>query len=373
MVSQQLSYEQLLEENNKLKTEIAALRNADAENSLRLLTEALDSVPALVSFISKDGVYRYNNKAYEDWFGTKKGELTGRRVEDVIGTDRYKTTKPFLDRAFSGERITRTVSLHTSQQEMRDVEVSFIPHQNTAREYDGCFVFLNDISDRLASESALAESKKRFGAFFENAPSMMYAKDLDLNLALANAYYLKFHGKDKTEAFGKKLGPRLDADTRRRLEFFDRKVISEKTDYNVECTFTSASGEQFEHTITKFPIFGLDGEVTAVGGVNSDISQLRNRERELELAKKAAEEAAEQARSANSAKSQFLATMSHEIRTPMNGVLGMAAALSRSNLDSQQAEFVNTITESGHALLGLLNDILDLSKIEAGQVDLEEQ
>ncbi len=78
-----------------------------------------------------------------------------------------------------------------------------------------------------------------------------------------------------------------------------------------------------------------------------------------------------EAEAANTAKSVFLATMSHEIRTPLNGVLGMAAALSETDLSRQQAEMLEVVTASGELLLAIINDILDLSKIEAGRMEVE--
>src|SRR5262249_30195633 len=78
------------------------------------------------------------------------------------------------------------------------------------------------------------------------------------------------------------------------------------------------------------------------------------------------------AESANQAKSAFLATMSHEIRTPLNGVLGMAQAMSMDAMSEAQRERLEVVRESGEALLAILNDILDLSKIEAGKLELEE-
>lgn len=83
-------------------------------------------------------------------------------------------------------------------------------------------------------------------------------------------------------------------------------------------------------------------------------------------------EAVAAAEAANEAKSTFLATMSHEIRTPLNGVLGMAQAMAREPLSAQQQERLDVIRQSGEALLAILNDVLDLSKIEAGRLDLEE-
>lgn len=105
-----------------------------------------------------------------------------------------------------------------------------------------------------------------------------------------------------------------------------------------------------------------------------DITERKQLEFSLKVAKEeaeSAESAAQTAVSGNSAKSEFLATMSHEIRTPMNGILGMASMLLEGRLDEKKREQAEIIATSGQALLTIINDIPDFSKLEAGKLDLE--
>ncbi len=107
----------------------------------------------------------------------------------------------------------------------------------------------------------------------------------------------------------------------------------------------------------------MSGESTRILGFMTDVTEQKHAELELEQAKELAEESTR-------LKSEFLANISHEIRTPLNGILGMTQALKSRNLGTEEAEMVDTLTDSGKTLIAILNDVLDLSKIEAGKLEL---
>ncbi|MGA2256371.1 MAG: response regulator [Thermoguttaceae bacterium] len=117
---------------------------------------------------------------------------------------------------------------------------------------------------------------------------------------------------------------------------------------------------------TKLPLYDEEGRIVGSFGISQDITAQKRVAEALRAAKEAAE-------AASRAKSSFLANMSHEIRTPLNAVIGMTELVLKSNLTSQQREFLSTVRDSGEALLSVLNDILDFSKIEAEKLVLERE
>jgi PAS domain S-box-containing protein len=124
-----------------------------------------------------------------------------------------------------------------------------------------------------------------------------------------------------------------------------------------------ADGSSFDAEIWCHPLL-QEGKMTGAVVTFVDITERKKAQESLRQAK-------EDAEAANRAKSDFLANMSHEIRTPMNGILGMTTLALETNLDAEQRDFLTMVKSSGESLLTLLNDILDLSKIEAGKLDLE--
>ncbi|MGE3188512.1 MAG: PAS domain-containing protein [Vicinamibacterales bacterium] len=141
------------------------------------------------------------------------------------------------------------------------------------------------------------------------------------------------------------------------------RAIATGEGWDLELPFTTARGrERWVRAVGKAHV--REGRAVSLYGSIQDITEVKHKEQELVAAREAALDASR-------AKSRFLANMSHEIRTPMNGVLGMADLALESCESDEQREFLQVIYDSGHHLLGILNDVLDLAKVEARKIDIE--
>ena len=218
----------------------------------------------------------------------------------------------------------------------------------------------------LAERVSQANADRAFlDAIVENVPAMLVVKDARTGrFALLNSAGEALLGAERRDVLGKTDHELFPAD---QAEFFvkcDREVLASGQPVVIASeTVSTPFGTRTLRT-KKVVIEGADGPQYLLA-VAEDIT-------DQQAAALALEEALEHAKAANVAKSTFLATMSHEIRTPLNGVLGMAQAMAGDQLSGRQRDRLNVIRESGEGLLAILNDVLDLSKIEAGKLDLEE-
>ncbi len=210
----------------------------------------------------------------------------------------------------------------------------------------------------------------------------------DLKIEWANKAFAKLTGFSEQEILGMPLGSLM---TTGEVNAAASSRFREAVQAGHACTeevLISCKNDETRWIMAEMqPVLDDEGRVTGWTGVNSDITEqkatvqeLASRVADLESLRAEQAELATQLKAAkleaekgNRSKSDFLANMSHEIRTPMNGVLGMADVLMSGDLSDEQRAYVTTIQESGKALLSIINDILDLSKLEAGKVELDEK
>ena len=227
---------------------------------------------------------------------------------------------------------------------------------------------LNDqIQENAAVAAALKDSEQRFRRVFEDSNIGMCLTEENGAIRFANAAMHDMLGYlDGDLTNGRSISDITHPDDRQAtLDQRSVLLVGESDRQSVEKRYIHRDGHVVDGLLNRAVIRDADGAVQFIIGQVQDISEKKRAEKDLQAAIVKAEEA-------NRAKSEFLATISHELRTPMNGVLGMVGLLMRTELSPKQVHYADRIKQSGDLLLTLLNDLLDISKIEAGRIELED-
>ena len=222
------------------------------------------------------------------------------------------------------------------------------------------------LQERQQADAELDTEHTLLRNLIDNIPDRIYAKGADGRFIIGNEALARRMGLTTDELAGKSDFDFLPSELAERFRNDERAIIESGIPMiNREEPLTKEGDRVTRWNLaTKVPLLDKDGNRIGIVGVGREITDRKRAEGELREAKEIAE-------AATRSKSEFLANMSHEIRTPMNAIVGLSYLALKTGLSPKQRDYLNKIQSSAHALLVLLNDILDLSKIEAGKLEIE--
>jgi PAS domain S-box-containing protein len=334
-----------------------------------LLRALMENIPDLIYFKDRQSRFTRVNQAHARNLGAKdSSECVGKSNADYFGAEaalRWRRDEEEI--VSSGQpQIDRIDQLKTPGGALRWWSTTQVPMFDRNGQVSGIAGISRDITVLKNGEELLREQSERYRMILETANDAFIGMDPDGAVTAWNPQAELTFGWEAAEMLGRRWYETVVAPSERGVHARGVKhfLAAQGLPLNrpIELTALHRDGHQFPLEATIWPV-QVAGACIYNGFVR-DISERRRAEEALWRAKTSAE-------SANRAKSEFLTTMSHEMRTPMNAILGMADLLSETSLGEEQRDYVDVFQRVGANLLDLINNILDLSKVESGHVELE--
>jgi two-component system, sensor histidine kinase and response regulator len=366
-----------------------------AEQQLRRLSQAADQSPVSILIADMQGRIDYVNRGFTEITGFGPGEVLG-EVLDLVDPDAESGRQ--LDamwlalregRAWHGEFISRRKdgSLFVSRTlaaPIRDAQgevthcVRIGEDITEGRRLDDELARHRDHLEELVAERTQAlqramEAQREGDAFLHalaaNLPTGIVYWDSGLRLRFANPIYLRWFGIQLEEVIDREMGAAFGQEYVKYHRALNEQALAGQANSSHMDLYTEDG--QLRHFLIHRVPDQRDGQVRGFFSFAIDVTELKQAERRLQSLNHELTSARDRAEGANRAKSAFVANMSHEIRTPMNAIIGLTHLMLRDNQRPVQQERLRKVSDAAHHLLDLINDVLDLSKIEAGKLTLE--
>jgi PAS domain S-box-containing protein len=343
-------------------------KREQAEQSLRekeaVYKSLVEGLPLNVFRKDLAGRFVDANQRFCDTLGKPLAEILGKTDFDFFPTEQcYKYRRDDEKVVQGGESLEDIEAYFKPGGGKLYVQVLKAPVRDAKGTVVGVQGMFWDVTERIRADEAARQSDARFRKLVQSSLIGVFVARLDGRVLDANEEFLHMLGYTRDDLASGRL--RWDAITPP-----DHKGNDDKALAQLRATGTCLPWEKeyFHKDGRRVPVLVgvtmLEGSETECICSVVDISHQKHTEQELKAAKEAAD-------AASQAKSQFLANMSHEVRTPMNAIIGMTELVLNTPLAPKQAEYLKMVMQSGESLLGVINDVLDFSKVESGHVELE--
>ena len=341
---------------------VQALKASEARNRA-----TLEALPDLVFRLSRDGVYLDVRAPSEDKLIVEQSQIIGAKVTDLMPEPLASRVMETISKTLETRQVKRLeYDIPTVDGEVRHFEARLAPAGT-----DEVVTVVRDLTSQNQAEAALRERTALLDSIYTNGNLPVFLVDVredgtfvygGHNPALERVTGLESEWlKGRTMA---QWAPRIPLEDAQEIQARYQQCVEAGVPIQYE-ECVQIDGEDTWWLTNLGPMCDETGRVVQIIGSTTPVTELKRAMTALEVARREADQA-------NQAKSNFLASMSHEIRTPMNGIMGFATLLQRDNrLGPKHREYVDIVVQSSERLLELINDILDLSKIEAGRIELD--
>ena len=339
-------------------------RAREARAWLAALVESTDD-----AIITKDlsGNIQSWNAGAQRLFGYGVEEISGSPITILIPPELRHEEDHIQHRLSTGQPIDHFETVRVAKDGRRiNVSLTVSPIKDSQGMIVGASKIIRDITERKQIMEELKDSEQRFQDVVIASADWVWEIDVEGRYTYASRSVEHILGYTVEEILGKSPFDLIsDPEEAQRIRREYREIAKRQAPFRNLANPCRHKDGTIRHLLTNgIPILDHQGCLNGYRGMDRDVTDLKLVEEELARAKAEAE-------AANLSKSDFLANMSHEIRTPMNAVMGMAQLLEKELLSPDQSDMVQQIRTAGRSLLGILNDILDYSKIEAGQLRIE--
>ncbi len=330
----------------------------------RDLAELFKLVPELIFRCDRHGVIDFVNARYAD--------LTGRTTDQAIGSALTELVAPASrelvlglfdpDRGPVTRRCQATLPAAYGVERRFDISVVPLYEGDQLRGFAGSAV---DLTERLMLQDKLRGQVEHTARLLELCPVPVSITDVDNRYISVNRAWEEFNMRNRTEVLGRPVGEQMAQGERTAYFTWDQRMLSGGGSETRETYYTRVDQSRRLVRFSKVAIPGEDGKPVAILNAFIDLTDYRNAQRAMEQARQAAEEVSR-------LKSELIAGVSHELRTPLQSVLGFSEiALTRDLPVERQRALFTEIHASGKGMLSMVNDLLDLAKIESGPVAVD--